>query len=36
MQGRAKKTGWDNGIAITNLKLLTKDFDDGILGSDQD
>ena len=34
--GGAQKTGWNDGVAITNLELLTKDFDDGIIGSDQD
>lgn len=34
--GGEKKTGWDDGVAITNLTLLREDFADGIIGSDQD
>jgi hypothetical protein len=34
--GGADKTGWDNGLAITNLELLKKDLEDGEVGSDED
>lgn len=34
--GGAAKTGWDNGLAITNLELLKKDLEDGVVGSDGD
>ncbi len=34
--GGAAQTGWDNGLAITNLELLKKDLEDGIIGSDGD
>ncbi|HJJ96701.1 MAG TPA: clostripain-related cysteine peptidase [Methanocorpusculum sp.] len=34
--GGAKKTGWDDGVAITNLTLLREDFADEVIGSDQD
>ncbi len=34
--GGADKTGWDNGLAITNLELLKKDLEDGVIGSDGD
>ncbi|WP_319379334.1 hypothetical protein [uncultured Methanocorpusculum sp.] len=32
--GGADQTGWDNGLSITNLDLLKKDLEDGIVGSD--
>ena len=32
--GGAEKTGWDDGVAITNLTLLLEDFADGVIGSD--
>lgn len=32
--GGADKTGWDNGLAVTNLELLKKDLLDGEVGSD--
>ncbi|ABN07641.1 hypothetical protein Mlab_1476 [Methanocorpusculum labreanum Z] len=34
--GGADQTGWDNGLSITNLDLLKKDLEDGIVGSDED
>ncbi|MEA5037238.1 hypothetical protein SDC9_18356 [bioreactor metagenome] len=34
--GGAHKTGWDNGLAITNLELLQKDLLDGEVGCDGD
>ena len=34
--GGADKTGWNNGLAITNMELLKKDLEDGVVGSDGD
>ncbi|MDV0443789.1 clostripain-related cysteine peptidase [Methanorbis rubei] len=34
--GGAKKAGWDDGVTITNLDLLTKDLEDGVIGVDTD
>ena len=33
--GGANKTGWDEGVSLTNLTLLKNDYDeDGVVGSD--
>jgi hypothetical protein len=34
--GGADKTGWNDGLSITNLELLKKDLEDGVVGSDGD
>lgn len=34
--GGSKKTGWNNGIAITNLELLKADLADEVMGADVD
>ena len=34
--GGANKTGWDDGVTVTNLSLLKKDVEDGVIGVDTD
>ncbi|MDO5845455.1 MAG: clostripain-related cysteine peptidase [Methanocorpusculum sp.] len=32
--GGSEKTGWNNGVSVTNLELLAKDLEDGSMGVD--